>query len=322
MKKILGISLGALFAVAPMMAQAAAVAGDPVSYAANEQPTGAAKDAVLGGTPLYQLAQSATSDTNAASAGYVKGAYNAAIKAVNKVHEEAAAAQSKADSAYALAGSALQSDSSLNGANLQSGTVAKEALSAAVQSSLGAADTALQSAGTGLAQSGTTVSLSSETMASLGKADTALQSDSSLNGANLQSGTVAKGALAVSLQSALDAASSAVQSVTEGSTNGTIAVDGTDVSVHGLGTAAYSAATAFDAAGAAGSALTSANSYTDAALEAYTTTEALQSTYATQTGVAATINTATVAYDIMQTWGSDSATSASYDVSVASYVAE
>ena len=39
--------------------------------------------------------------------------------------------------------------------------------------------------------------------------------------------------------------------VAEGSTNGTIAVNGTDVSVHGLGTAAYQASTAFDAAGAA-----------------------------------------------------------------------
>lgn len=36
-------------------------------------------------------------------------------------------------------------------------------------------------------------------------------------------------------------ADSAVQSVTEGTANGTIAVDGTDVAVHGLGTAAYKA---------------------------------------------------------------------------------
>ena len=39
--------------------------------------------------------------------------------------------------------------------------------------------------------------------------------------------------------------------VTEGATNGTIAVNGKDVAVHGLGSAAYTASTAYDAAGAA-----------------------------------------------------------------------
>lgn len=42
--------------------------------------------------------------------------------------------------------------------------------------------------------------------------------------------------------------------VAEGATNGTIAVNGNDVAVHGLGSAAYSAATDFDAAGAAAAA--------------------------------------------------------------------
>ena len=42
-------------------------------------------------------------------------------------------------------------------------------------------------------------------------------------------------------------ADSAIQSVTEGATNGTIAVDGTDVAVHGLGSAAYAATTDFQA---------------------------------------------------------------------------
>ena len=42
--------------------------------------------------------------------------------------------------------------------------------------------------------------------------------------------------------------------VAEGATDGTIAVNGTDVAVHGLGSAAYAATTDFDAAGAAGAA--------------------------------------------------------------------
>lgn len=51
--------------------------------------------------------------------------------------------------------------------------------------------------------------------------------------------------------------------VTEGQTDGTIRVNGTDIAVHGLGSAAYANTTAFDASGAAASAETNAKSYTD-----------------------------------------------------------
>ena len=54
--------------------------------------------------------------------------------------------------------------------------------------------------------------------------------------------------------------------ITTGSSNGTIAVKGTDVAVKGLGSAAYKAETAFDAAGAADAALASAKTYTDEAV--------------------------------------------------------
>ena len=43
--------------------------------------------------------------------------------------------------------------------------------------------------------------------------------------------------------------------IAEGATNGTVAVNGTDVAVHGLGSAAYEASSAFDAAGAAAAVL-------------------------------------------------------------------
>lgn len=63
-------------------------------------------------------------------------------------------------------------------------------------------------------------------------------------------------------------ADSAVQSITTGGTNGTINVDGTEVAVKGLGSAAYTDAGAYDAAGtgsaAAASALTDAKAYSDA----------------------------------------------------------
>ena len=70
---------------------------------------------------------------------------------------------------------------------------------------------------------------------------------------SLKVGSIAKNKLAASVQTSLGKADTAVQpsGITEGATNGTIAVNGTDVAVHGLGTAAYTATTAYDASGQA-----------------------------------------------------------------------
>ena len=78
----------------------------------------------------------------------------------------------------------------------------------------------------------------------------ALGTDSVVTG-KIADGNVTKVKLAQSVQDSLDAADTAVQSVVEGDTNGTIKVDGSTVAVHGLDTAAYQPASAFDAAGAA-----------------------------------------------------------------------
>lgn len=66
-----------------------------------------------------------------------------------------------------------------------------------------------------------------------------------ISGSKLTQGSVAKGKLDSGVQSSLGLADSAVQSVTEGSANGSISVDGTTVAVHGLGTAAYTSSTAY-----------------------------------------------------------------------------
>ena len=63
----------------------------------------------------------------------------------------------------------------------------------------------------------------------------------------------------------------AVQSVTEGTANGTIKVDGNSVSVHGLGSAAYTASTAYDASGSASTAETNAKNYADGLASNYAT---------------------------------------------------
>ena len=75
--------------------------------------------------------------------------------------------------------------------------------------------------------------------------------------AEINDGAITMEMLSNAVQNAISAGG--IQSITEGATNGTIDVDGTEVSVHGLGTAAYSAASAFDAAGAATGVLGTSN---------------------------------------------------------------
>ena len=81
--------------------------------------------------------------------------------------------------------------------------------------------------------------------------------------AKIADGNVTLAKLAADIQTSLGKADSAVQSVIEGTTNGTISVDGEEVKVHGLSDAAFKAANEFDAAGAANKALEDAKKYAD-----------------------------------------------------------
>ena len=76
--------------------------------------------------------------------------------------------------------------------------------------------------------------------------------------ATITNGSITKAKLETGVQTSLNKADSALQKtdIVTGSANGTISVGGSDVSVHGLGTAAYKAVSDFDAAGAAESAKT------------------------------------------------------------------
>ena len=77
--------------------------------------------------------------------------------------------------------------------------------------------------------------------------------DKNVTTAKLADGAVTNDKLDSSLKSAISKANSSVQSVTQGSDNGTISVDGTDVAVKGLGSAAYTDSGAYEVAGAASS---------------------------------------------------------------------
>lgn len=75
--------------------------------------------------------------------------------------------------------------------------------------------------------------------------------DDAVTTVKIKDANVTKAKLAAEVQTSLGKADSAVQTITTGTKNGSIAVDGTDVDVKGLGSAAYKADIAFDAAGAA-----------------------------------------------------------------------
>ena len=78
---------------------------------------------------------------------------------------------------------------------------------------------------------------------------------------------VTKAKLADDVQASLGKADSAVQTIAESTVNGSILVDGKEVAVHGLGTAAWADADDFDAVGSATNALNSAKAYTNAEIQ-------------------------------------------------------
>lgn len=81
--------------------------------------------------------------------------------------------------------------------------------------------------------------------------------------AKIADGNVTFDKLSTSVQASLNKADSAVQSITTSDVNGNIKVDGTDVAVYGLGTAAFKASTDFEEAGKAEAALQDAKDYAD-----------------------------------------------------------
>ena len=93
-------------------------------------------------------------------------------------------------------------------------------------------------------------------------ADATKKADAALSSAKTYANGLAKNYATANQGTKADTALQAADIVT-GATNGTIAVNGTDVAVKGLGSAAFAKTSAFDVAGAANTALDSAKKYTD-----------------------------------------------------------
>ena len=363
MKKLLGISLVAILTAAPMMAAAGVgdvVAGDPGSTASGA--------AAATNPPKYALKTETANDGKVATAGYVKGAYNAAIKAVNKLQDTK---QDTISDLETIRTNASAGANALQASDITEGTtdgtikvkgtaVPVHGLGSAAYTASTAYATAAQgttaettaatvatygdivthdasefattgdianmvtSAGPGISKSGSKVSVD---LTSNGGLETTGSGDAATLGVKVDGTTIEKsaqgalqvksGVYATAAQGAL--ADSAVQSVAEGSTNGTVSVDGTDVPVHGLGTAAYTASTAYESAGAVNTAIQALDATvtqtagTDGLALSVTETNGVitavsgsiadgtyvkpgdLSQYATQTGVVATIKATPIA---------------------------
>lgn len=89
--------------------------------------------------------------------------------------------------------------------------------------------------------------------------------DNAVQERNILDKNVTKSKLSDTLQASIDLADSALQAadITTGSTQGTIAVEGVDVKVNGLKSAAYTDSNSYDAAGSASAAEANAKTYTN-----------------------------------------------------------
>ena len=196
MKKLFGISLAAVLAVSPLMAGATDLTSDQLAKAVINNP--------------------ADSQT-VATVSYVKGAYKELGDAVNTKQDKLSTEQLNA-----IEG-AVQSvvEGTTNG------TIAVDGTDVAVH---------------GLGSAAYTDSTAYATAAQGTKADNAemLLGNTAMG----TTATTVTGAIA-ELKGNIEDVDTGVMAVTEGSTNGTVSVDGTDVAVHGLGSAAYTDSTAY-----------------------------------------------------------------------------
>ena len=321
MKKLLNISVIAALAILPVAANADITTTDPGATNANAP--------VAENAPKYSLATADDTDANLATAGYVKGAYNATIKAINKVATTAAnaadqdlsnlsntgkanvAAQGTYDTSTnytaGTVGAAIKSKA--DAATTYTKTEVDTALGAKadaattytkteVDTALGAkADAATTLSGYGITDAYTKTEVDN---AVAGSANTATYSNST----TYDTGTV--GAAIKSLETTAGNAANQDLSNLSNTGKANVAAQGTyDASTN------YTAGTVGAAIKSKADAATTLSGY--GITDAYTKTEVdtALGDYATKTGVLATINASTV--PVMATWGSTNATTVSVD---------
>ena len=149
MKKVLNISVIAALAILPMAANADVgeiVPGAPTNIAnvpVEQAAVQTAQNVTAGDGPKYALALEGANDGNVATAGYVKGAYNAAIRAINKVSETASGALT-ADGEATLTNKRIDANGTGNSiTNLETDNFNSAALATSIKTDGTAVDTKL-----------------------------------------------------------------------------------------------------------------------------------------------------------------------------------
>ena len=311
MKKLLNISVIAALAILPMAANA-----DPASDVTAKDPgatinqttsegQAAAASATATYAPKYSLAAAGANDDNhLATAGYVKGAYNAAIKAINRVSETASSALT-ADGTATLTNKAINADnntiSNLEADNFKTGVIVDSTTGIAAVGS--ASDTKLvteKAVAKEIADEAVqtvTVGTANGTISVDGGADVVIYNDSALAG---RVTTLEDDVGDMSgLTGTADTLVGAIEEV-----RGTAGFAGTASELTDTNFQSTDRTSAAKAANAAMAAAAAAQSDVDAV------ETDLSTNYAKRTGVENTIQTATISANVptLTVWGNDSTT--------------
>ena len=333
MKKLLSISVIAALAVLPMAANATAADVDKQPSAIDMTAQGAettASNATATAAPKYELVASHTNDSNVATAGYVKGAYNATIRAINKVSDELSDSENisydntdsgltATDVQAAIDEIASTADSAVKGVKVNGSELTPDANGKVnVTVAEGATDGTVAVNGTDVAVHGLGSAAYEDTTAFATAAQGTKADNAETHIGTMGNLTGGETTLVEAIEAVRTTADGAVQSVTTGTTDGTINVDGTEVSVAGLGSAAYEDTGAFATAAQGTKADNAETLLGNSAMGTTATTvtgaiaelKTASGNYATQTAVENTIETATITANVptLTTWGNDSST--------------
>ena len=266
MKKLLGISLVAVLAVSPLMANAAIPAGESglASNAENVAIAGAGK--YYAGKAISDADRAAT-----ASAAYVKGAYNDAISAVNKVAEDA-------NNTYQL-----KSDSTVTAEQAEAHT--------SLTAGTGVAANLASVAGVAEGAAATVANYASDLAGKQNVSDSTVTTEQAAAHSLLTAGT----GVAANLVSVADSAEGSASAIT--TLNGTVGTSGSVLNTVKLNAAGadYNNTTS----GIQATTIQDAVDNVEGRVDQLETANAnLGNTYATKTGVENTIETATITANV------------------------
>jgi len=340
MKKLLNISVIAALAILPMAANAAvgeivSVTGPATATSANQ----ADNDVTATAGPKYALATEGANDGNLATAGYVKGAYNETMKAINKVAETAGNALT-ANGTATLTNKTIDADDNtiqdLEADNFKSGVIVTEVGATGTDTSLPteqAVREAITTATTDMVTTTGTQTLTNKTIDANSNSLSNVEVDNFNASAIVDQDTDGGISAATSASDTALVTEKAVATAIETATTGQVTLNGTqtltnktidadDNTISDLTTSNLKSGTLVDST----TGIATDGSASDAKLVSEAAVADAIADFATQDGVENTVETATITANVptLTTWGNDSSTStvAIQNVSITATYAE